>query len=263
MSLKRVTVGFLARAHGLDEILLMGIIGEVALVLGDQLVVRAEDLPAAAVAPQVHHGLGAVDLGAAGILRPERPIFAIPHIGAGFLDIIGGVAAVEGEHEVAIVVNDGLELGGLALTLEGIVAANAADRLGMAGIAQGQAGQINDVAAVIGKNAAAIGPEVAPAAAVFHVVNAPVVGDVRRRPQPGVPVQAFGNVRRIGVATHPAPPQHVVGLDHDYLAQLAALDVIAGRPAVIGATILRADLHDPLVLLGGFPQLAPLPDRRR
>src|ERR1035441_6916423 len=150
MSLKRIAVGLLASAHGLDEILLMRVIREVALVLGDQLVVRAEDLPAAAVAPEVHHGLGAVDLGAAGILRPKRPIFAISHVGAGFLDVIGGVAAVEGEHEVAIVVNDGLELGGLALAVEGIVAANAADRLGMAGIAQGQPGQIDDVAAVIG-----------------------------------------------------------------------------------------------------------------
>ena len=50
MSLKRVAVGPLARAHRLDEILLVGIIGEVALVLGDQLVIRAEYLPAAAVA---------------------------------------------------------------------------------------------------------------------------------------------------------------------------------------------------------------------
>src|ERR1035441_4745472 len=107
----------------------MGVVGEIALVLGNQLVIRTEDLPAAAVAPQVHHGLGAVDLSTAGILRPEGPILAVTHVGAGFLHVIRGVSAVEGQNEVAVVINDRLELGGLALTVEGIVAANAADRL--------------------------------------------------------------------------------------------------------------------------------------
>ena len=252
-----IALGRLPRADRLDEVRLMELVGEHAELLRLDLPAGGDGLPPAAVSADVHQLLRAVDLDPRRVQRPGGELVAVPHVAGCLLHVRPEAGVLAGHREVAEIVRDGLHLGDLLLRAVGEVARGAVDAVRMRRLAEHDAGEVHGVAGVAGQCAAGVVPPVVPPA-----MPAAVVLVLRRRAQPGVPVEALG-LGALGPAAPLAAGQHVEHLHMDYFAQLAALEVVPGGVGVRGAAVLRAALDDPLVLPGGLDHLPPLADVER
>ena len=235
----------------------MPLVGHVAELLVDDLSSGDLHLPSAAVSAQVHHPLGAVDLDPRGVLGPIGKLLAGADVARRLRANRRETGVLEGDGHLVELEADDVHVGHVTVVVVTPAPADAGDGVGVGWITQRHAGQVQLVDTVGGVAAGKI-PITVPVA-----MNRGVIGPLRRRAQPLVPIEpcrriAVGRLSQGITAVHRA--QHVVDLRVEHVAEPAFFDVLPGGRGVGATAGLGAGLDDAFVFSGGLDHLAAFAD---